>query len=60
MESTNDKTDRVLGYHVNRQTGEYEKNTKWYQTKVRIDGIEKGILSDGVDSMNNNNIIAVG
>ena len=60
MESTNDKTDRVLGYHVNRQTGEYEKNTKWYQTKVRIEGIEKGILSDGVDFMNNNNIIAVG
>ena len=60
MELTDDKTDRVLGYHINKQTGQYEKNTKWYQTKIRMNGIEKGILKDGIDFMNNNNIIAVG
>ena len=57
MEPTNDKSDRVLGYHINRQTGEYEKNTKWHQNIVRIEGIEKGILSDGVDFMNNTYIV---
>lgn len=60
MELTDDKTDRVLGYHINKHTGEYEKNTKWYQTKIRMTGIEKGILKDGIDFMNNHNIIAVG
>lgn len=60
MEITNDKTDRVLGYHYNKKTGEYEKNTKWFQTKVRMEGIEKGILNDGINFKNNDNIIAVG
>ena len=60
MKQTDDKTDRVLGYHLNKKTGEYEQNTKWYQTKIRMEGIEKGILSDGANFMSNNNIIAVG
>lgn len=60
MKQTDDNSDRVLGYHLNNQTGEYEQNTKWYQTKIRMDGIEKGILSDGANFMTNHNIIAVG
>ena len=60
MKQTDDKTDRVLGYHLNKKTGEYEQNTKWYQTKIRMEGVEKGILSDGANFMSNNNIIAVG
>ena len=60
MKQTDDKTDRVLGYYLNKKTGEYEQNTKWYQTKTRMEGVEKGILSDGVNFMSNNNIIAVG
>lgn len=59
MNKTDDKTDRVLGYHKNK-TGEYEQNTKWYQTKIRMDGIEKGILSDGVNFKENDNVISVG
>jgi len=55
-----DKTDRVLGYHLNKKTGEYEQNTKWYQTKTRMEGIEKGILSDGVNFKENDNVISVG
>ncbi|MGN0186874.1 MAG: RHS repeat-associated core domain-containing protein [Paludibacteraceae bacterium] len=60
MKQTDDKTDRVLGYHLNKETGEYEQNTKWYQTKTRMEMVEKGILSDGVNFMINNNVIAVG
>ena len=60
MKKTDDKTDRVLGYHLNKKTGEYEQNTKWYQTKTRMEGVEKGILSDGVNFQEKDNIISVG
>ena len=60
IKPTGDETDRVLGYHYNKKTGEYEQNTKWYQTKIRMTGIEKGILSDGINYMAKGNLIAVG
>ena len=47
-------------YHWNKKTGEYEQNTKWYQTKTRMEGIEKGILSDGINFKGNDNVISVG
>lgn len=60
MKQTDDKTDRVLAYHLNKETGKYEQNTKWLQPKIRIDGIEKGILSDGINFKENDNVISVG
>ena len=60
MEKTDDETDRVLGYHYNKRKGEYEKNTKWFQMKIRMEGIEKGILNDGINFKNNDNLIIVG
>lgn len=60
MEKTDDETDRVLGYHYNKRKGEYEKNTKLFQMKIRMEGIEKGILNDGINFKNNDNLIIVG
>jgi len=60
MKKTDAKTDQVLGYHLNKKTGDYEQNTKWYQTKTRMDGIEKGILKDGVNFKDKDNVISVG
>lgn len=60
MNQTKDETDRVLGCHLNKKTGEYEQNTKWYQTKTRMDGVEKGILSDGVNFMKDDKVIPIG
>jgi len=60
MQLTNEKTDRVLGYHLNKESGEYEQNTKWYQVKTRIEGIEKGILKDGINFKENDVVISVG
>lgn len=60
MEQNNNSKDRVLGYHLDKKTGEYTKNHRWYQRKTLIDNIEKGILSDGINFRDNNNLIAVG
>lgn len=60
MEINKDATDKVMGFHQDKKTGEWMQNTKWYQTKTRMDGIEKGILSDGVNFKTENNLIAVG
>ena len=60
MKRTDDETDRVLGYHKDKDTGEYKPNTRLYQTKIRIEGIEKGILKDGINFKERDNIIAVG
>ncbi|MCQ2119426.1 MAG: hypothetical protein MJY84_05855 [Bacteroidales bacterium] len=45
MEQNNNSKDRVLGYHLDKKTGEYTKNHRWYQRKTLIDNIEKGIFS---------------
>lgn len=52
----NDDPDRIL--KINRK-GEvkYKKNGK---AKVAMDGIEKGILKDGINFQKNDNVIAVG
>ncbi|MCH4148116.1 MAG: RHS repeat-associated core domain-containing protein [Prevotella sp.] len=60
MKTTEDKTDRVLGYHIDKKTGQYEQNTKWYQTKTRIGNIEKGILKNEINFKQNDNVISVG
>lgn len=60
MKQTDDEADRVLNYHFNKKTGKYEPNTKFFQTKTLIDNIEKGILRDGINFKENNNVIPVG
>ena len=45
---------------MNKESGEYEQNTKWYQVKTRIEGIEKGLLKDGINSKENDVVISVG
>lgn len=60
METTDDKFDQVLGYKFDKKSGEWQKNTKWYQTKTRISDIEKGILSNGVNFKEKDNVISVG
>ncbi len=60
MKTTDDKTDRVRGYSQDKKTGEWKENTKWYQTKTRMDGVEKGILSNGINFKTENNLIAIG
>ena len=59
MKTTDDKTDKVLGYHQDKKTGEWKQNTGFFQTKTRIDNIEKGILKDGINFKENDNVIAV-
>ena len=60
MKQTDAEADRVLNYHFNKKTGKYEPNTKFFQTKTLIDNIEKGILRDGINFKENNNVIPVG
>lgn len=36
--------------------GKYEQNTKWYQVKKRLEGIQKGILKDGMNLFEDNHI----
>ena len=60
MGANKDKTDKVMAYHQDKKTGEWKQNDKWYQTKTRMDNIEKGILSNGINFKENNNVIDVG
>lgn len=60
MEANKDKTDKVMGFHQDKKTGEWKQNTGFFQTKTRMDGVEKGILSDGINFKSENNLIAVG
>lgn len=58
---TNDKTDQVGRFKYNKKTGEYTlKTNRKGEAKTSIDGIEKGILKDGINFQNNDNVIAVG
>ena len=53
---TDDKTDRIL---KTDSKDEVKKNSKG-ESKVAIDGIEKGILKDGQNFKNKDEIITVG
>jgi RHS repeat-associated protein len=62
---TDDNFDQIGKFKTvkNKETGEktYELKTKKDGTaKTRIDNIEKGILSDGINFKENNNVINVG
>lgn len=60
VKETKDKTDRVLQtYSRKSRRGEvkYKKNGK---AKVAFGGVEKGILSDGINFQEKDNIIEVG
>ncbi|WP_455584676.1 hypothetical protein [Bacteroides sp.] len=61
MQETKDDFDQVGKYKYDKKTGEYTLQTnKKGEAKTRIDNIEKGILSDGINFMKNSNMIAVG
>ena len=60
MEKTEDNTDRVCGYHYDKKTGQYQKNDGIFSSKVQMSDIEKGILKDGLDLMNNDLLLSVG
>ena len=58
---TEDKFDQVGKFKYDKKTGEYTlKTNKKGEAKTRIDNVEKGILSDGVNFQNNSNVIEVG
>ena len=60
MEKTEDKTDRVYGYHYDKKSGQYQKNKGFFSSKVQMSNIEKGILKDGLNLKDNNLLISVG
>lgn len=60
METNKYKTDKVMGFHQDKGTGSWKRNTGFFQTKTRMDGIEKGILNDGINFKSENNLIAIG
>ncbi len=60
MGLTDQTTDRVLAYHFNKKTKQFEQNTGFFQRKVLMDNIEKGILEDGINFKENNIVISVG
>ena len=60
MEKTEDKIDRVCGYHYNKKTGQYQKNEGLFSSKVLMTNIEKGILADGVNLKDKDLLISVG
>ncbi len=58
---TDDNFDQIGKFKQDRKSGEYTLLTnKRGDSKTRIDNIEKGILSDGMNFKDNNNIIDVG
>ena len=59
METNDDATDKVMGYHQNK-AGDWVQNKGFFQIKTRMDGIEKGILNDGINFKTDNNLIEIG
>ena len=58
---TDDKFDQIGKFKQDKKSGEYTLLTnKRGEAKTRIDNIEKGILSDGINFKENNNMFAVG
>lgn len=56
----NDDPDRILKSKTNKNGEVVVKTKKNGEAKVAIDGIEKGILKDGINFQKNDNLIAVG
>jgi len=58
---TEDKFDQIGKFKYDKKTGEYNLQTnKKGEAKTRIDNIEKGILSDGMNFKTESNLISVG
>ncbi len=56
-EQNDDEYDQVAKFKYNNETGEYElKTNKKGKARIRIDKIEKGILSDGVNFMEDSQV----
>jgi uncharacterized protein RhaS with RHS repeats len=56
----NDDPDRVLKSKVNKNGEAVVKYKKNGEAKVAMDGIEKGILKDGINFQKNDNVISIG
>lgn len=60
VNKTDDEKDRVVRtYSMGKQKGEVKYNKKG-EAKTAFGGIEKGILSDGINFQKNDNVIEVG
>lgn len=58
---TDDKTDQIGKFKYDKKSGEYTlKTNRKGEAKTSIDNIEKGILKDGINFKNNNQVIEVG
>ena len=60
-QKTDDEYDQIGKFKYDKETGTYTlKTNKKGEARTRIDKIEKGILSDGMNLMTDNNVIEVG
>ena len=56
-QETNDDFDQVARFRYNKDTGDYElKTNKDAEIKIRMDNIEKGILSDGINLLTDSQV----
>ena len=56
-QETNDDFDQVARFRYNKDTGDYElKTNKDGEIKIRMDNIEKGILSDGINLLTDSQV----
>jgi RHS repeat-associated protein len=58
VKETDDKTDRVVRTKSGKREGEVITNSKG-EAKTAFGGIEKGILSNGMNFQNNDNVFAI-
>ncbi len=60
MQKTDDKIDKIGNYKFDKKTKEYTLQTnKKGEAKTKVDNIAKGILKDGINFKENNNVIEV-
>ena len=56
-QETNDDFDQVARFRYNKETGNYElKMSKNGDIKIRMDNVEKGILSDGINVLTDSQV----
>ena len=61
MQKTDDKFDQIGDYKYDKKTKEYTlKTDRKGNAKTKIDKIEKGILKDGINFKNTDNVIDIG
>lgn len=61
MIENDDEYDQVGKFKYNKETGTYTlKTNKKGEARILIDNIEKGILHDGIDFKNEDNVVNVG